>query len=151
MLRDKSQGNLGIKLTEIKREQNKSQCIFVKSRYFAYELIANFLLVEFESKRFNINMSDKHISKRTCRVTCDVTWLFSASHAIDESLTSHCQNLFRPAWCIKETTSVTSWALILKQLTRHSTTKQKSLLSNRVWKNPRLQTALFINSFASWI
>ena len=72
-LRDKSQGNFGTKLTEIKHEQNKSQSVFVKSRYFTYELIANFLLVESESKRFNINMSDKHISKRTCRVTCDVT------------------------------------------------------------------------------
>ena len=29
--------------------------------------------------------------------------------------------------------------------------KQKSLSSNRVWKNRRLQTALFINSSASWI
>ena len=78
MLRDKSQGNLGIKLTEIKQKLNKSQCVFVKSRYFWYELIKNFLLVESESRRFNINMSDKHESKRACRVTCDVTWLFSA-------------------------------------------------------------------------
>ena len=29
--------------------------------------------------------------------------------------------------------------------------KQKPLSSNRVWKNPRLQTALFVNSSVSWI
>ena len=50
MLRDKSQGNFGVKLTEIKQKQNKSQCVFVKSRYFTYELIANFLLIESKSK-----------------------------------------------------------------------------------------------------
>ena len=73
MLRDKSQGNFGIKLTEIKQKQNKSQSEFVKSRYFTYELITNFLLVESESRRFNINMTDKQESNRAYCVTCDVT------------------------------------------------------------------------------
>ena len=66
------QGIFGIKLTEIKQKQNKSQYVFVKSRYFTYELITNFLLVESESRQFNIN-TDKHESKRACRVTCDVS------------------------------------------------------------------------------
>ena len=78
MLRDKSQGNFGIKLTEIKQKQNKSWCFFVKFHYFTHELIANFLLVESESKWFTTIMSDKHESKRTCRITCGVTWRFSA-------------------------------------------------------------------------
>ena len=47
------------------------------------------------------------------------------SFQLNMLLTSHDRFLFKPAWCIKETTCVTSGALILWQLIRHSTTETK--------------------------
>lgn len=51
--------------------------------------------------------------------------------------TSHDQLLFKPVWCIKETSSVASWALILWKLIRHSTTKTKITVVKSCLEKPK--------------